>query len=782
MSTLRRKLRRDIRRQLGPFVAVVVLILLGSALFVASYDAYRNLDRSYRSLFSQLRFADVTIAGGDARQIAQQVAAVDGVTTVTARTVTETPVRIGDHKLIGRIVGAPVDGPAAINRVTVVEGARFSSASDGVLVEQHLAHHVGLHPGDQLQIRGPQGWRDVEVRGVAASTEYLWPARSRQDLFPAPDSFGVVFAPQPLVEELASGPNETLVRVDDSRREQVIADVRGAATAAGAASVTTREQQASNAVLQEDIEGFQGLAVLFPLLFLSGAAMATAVLLRRRIAAERTIIGTLRACGLGRRQVLAHYVGYGLTAGTAGSLLGVPLGLLAARELTTAYTGALDLPATINAMYAESIVVGLAFGVLTGGIAAWLPARTASRLAPGEAMRGSVPHTGRSGVVTRLIPTFRRWPASWRLVVRNPARHPGRTVSTMIGVILALVLVLVSAGMIDTIRALVDRQFSQIDRSDAQVVLAGSADDAALAALTDVRGVAAAEAVAGVPVTLAAGDQRYDTTLQAFATDTSMHRFETSDGSAMDLPASGALLGAALRTELDVSTGDRIRVLDADADGDVLGAIDVAGFVDEPLGSPAYLSLAAFRDLAPDEVIRSAALRFDDGVAADVVADRLAARDEVLAVSRTGVLEDTVEQFLGLFYAFVGGMLLCGGLLAFGILFTTMSVNLSERSVEVATLRASGVDQRRLARLITAENVLVTLLGVVPGLLFGWLAAAEALAAYDSDMFRLELTMSPLTFVVAAAGMLVAALASQVPGLRALRRLHIADIVRERAT
>jgi ABC-type antimicrobial peptide transport system permease subunit len=48
-------------------------------------------------------------------------------------------------------------------------------------------------------------------------------------------------------------------------------------------------------------------------------------------------------------------------------------------------------------------------------------------------------------------------------------------------------------------------------------------------------------------------------------------------------------------------------------------------------------------------------------------------------------------------------------------------------------------------------------------------------------MFRLHLAMSPTTLVIAAVGMFVAALASQVPGLRALRRLDIAQIVRERA-
>jgi putative ABC transport system permease protein len=779
VNVLRRKLLRDIRNQLGQFAAIVALIALGSGLFVASYDAYRNLDRSYRQLFSQLRFADATIAGGDARRIADAVDAVDGVTAVRPRTVADVPLRIGDHKLIGRIVGLPVTGPASVNRVALLEGRRPSSATGDVLLEQHVAHHLGVHPGDHVRIRGPGGWRDVEVVGVAASTEYLWPARSRQDLFPAPDSFGVVFAPQPLAEAVVGGPNEVVVRVEEAQRVTALAGVRATALRTGARSVTTRAEQPSNAVLQEDIEGFQGLAVGFPLLFLSGAGMAAAVLLRRRVAAERTVVGTLRAVGVSRRQVRRHYLTYGLAAGAGGALLGVPLGLVAARELTAAYTGALDLPATVNAVYPESIVVGLVFGVVTGVLAAWLPARAAARLAPAAAMRGIVPHAGRAGALTRRLPTFRRWPATWRLVVRNPVRHPARTLSTMLGVVLALVLVLASAGMIDTIRALVDRQFSQIDRSDAQVVLADEASDRSVAALADVPGVVAAEPVAALPVTLVAGDARYDTSLQAFEAGTSMHRFEASDGTAVPLPTDGVLAGVALREQLGVTQGDRIRVLGTD--GDDLGTVVISGFVDEPLGSPAYLDLTAFRRLAPGQPVATVALRFAPDAATAAVAERVSARDDVLAVSRTGVLQETVEDFLGLFAVFVGGMLLCGGLLAFGILFTTMSVNLAERATEVAALRASGVPQRRLARLITAENVLVTLLGLVPGLALGWLAATEALAVYDSDMFRLHLAMAPTTLVLAAVGMVAAALASQVPGLRALRRLDIAEIVRERA-
>lgn len=773
MSTLRRKLLRDIRHQRGQFAAIVMLILMGTALFVASYDAYRNLDRSYRRMFDDLRFADVQISGGDATAIADRVRDLAGVRTVTTRSVVEVPVRVDDETLVGRVVGIPVDGPADVNRVAVLSGHRPRAADDGALVEQHLASHFGLATGDSVEIRTDQGWQTIDVTGVAASTEYLWPARSRQEVFTTPDSFGVLFAPQPMVADLTSGPNEVLVRTTDVGR------VEQAAARAGAASTTTRAEQPSNAVLQEDIEGFQGLALFFPLLFLSGAGMATAVLLRRRIVSERAIIGTLRANGFSRRQVLTHYLTYGVAGGGLGAVLGVPVGLVAARALTTTYTGVLDLPATVVGTYPVSIVGALAFGVLTGAIAAWTPARTAARMAPAEAMRGVVPQGGRAEAVSRVLPGLTRLPATWRLVLRNPARHPGRTLSTMLGVVLALVLVLVSAGMIDTVRALIDRQFTRIDRTDAMAALAGPADASTVDALDAMESVAAAEPVGQAPVTLVARGQRYATTLHGFATDTTMHRFDHRDGGT-GLPAHGILLGAAAEEELGVTTGDVIGLVDDS--GKTLGAATVSGFVDEPLGTPAYVSLTTFRDLAGPAAVRSAAVRVADDAPTSEVADRIEQRDDVVVAVATGRLEDLVAQFLGLFYAFLGAMLVLGGLLAFGILFTTMSVNLAERSVEVATLRAAGVDRRRLAGLVTAENLVVTLVGVVPGLVLGWLAAREALGAYTSDLWRFDLVMSPWTFALAAGGIVAAALASQVPGLRAMRRTDIARVVRERAT
>ncbi|MCP9964578.1 hypothetical protein LUX57_04915 [Actinomadura madurae] len=108
MSTLTVKLRRDLRRRPAQLVSAAVLVMLGVALFGASYDAYRNLDTGYQALFDKYRFADLTVTGGDTAAIAAQARARPGVQAVTARTVADVPLRMPDGStLVGRVVGLP---------------------------------------------------------------------------------------------------------------------------------------------------------------------------------------------------------------------------------------------------------------------------------------------------------------------------------------------------------------------------------------------------------------------------------------------------------------------------------------------------------------------------------------------------------------------------------------------------------------------------------------------------------------------------------------------------
>jgi len=139
------------------------------------------------------------------------------------------------------------------------------------------------------------------------------------------------------------------------------------------------------------------------------------------------------------------------------------------------------------------------------------------------------------------------------------------------------------------------------------------------------------------------------------------------------------------------------------------------------------------------------------------------------------------QKYAGLFSVAVGAMLVLGGLMAFAVLFTTMSVSIVERRREMATLRALGVRHRALARLIAGENLLVTALGVVPGLVLGVVGGALLLRSFSSDQLHLSLVLRPAALVLPSAAVLLAAALSPWPGMRAVRRADIAEVVRERA-
>ena len=159
----------------------------------------------------------------------------------------------------------------------------------------------------------------------------------------------------------------------------------------------------------------------------------------------------------------------------------------------------------------------------------------------------------------------------------------------------------------------------------------------------------------------------------------------------------------------------------------------------------------------------------------------LAAVPGVVAVSDSRALQLAANSLMGLFYAFAGTMLVFGSAIAFVLIFSAMSVNVAERTVELATLRASGVSLSRISFLVSSENLGLTVVGLIPGLPLAYAAASWFMASYTSDLFNFDLHLYPQTPILAAAAIVVAALLSQWPALRAIGRLNLAAVVRERS-
>jgi putative ABC transport system permease protein len=777
---LRVKRRRDLRRQRAQFGAVVATLFLGVAVFGATSDAYRNLNASYRELYAALRFADLTVTGGPVEELAGRAESARAVASI--RTVADVPFEVGGSKLLGRVVGMPADAQPSVDRVQILSGTYLQPSRErGVLVEQHMASHFHLAPGDTVQVLGADGWVDVTVAGIAASAEYLWPARSRQEVLVPPDDFGVLFVPESLARQLAPASAGDQVAVYGAGPE-LVSDLARVARSNGALDIVPRSEQPSNAALQEDVSGFGELALLFPILFLAAAAMAAFVLLSRLVRSQRPEIGMLTANGFDRWTIFRSYLGYGILAGLAGGVLGAIGGLALGAWITHLYTSAISVPIAVIRLSWSTPLIGVGIAVLAGGLAGAAPARAAASVTPAEAMRGAMPSTARgASVIERLVPPVRRLPGRWRLAIRDIGRSRRRTVSTLVGVVLSLVLVLVSWGMLDTTNILLSRQFGTVQRQDAQLHFAsGTAATSELSAARAVSGVAGVEPAAEFDASISRGDASYATTLLALPPDTTMHTFLLSGGGTGHLSGSGLLVGNALAGRIGVSSGDLVSVSSPAFPSPI--RLPISGFVDEPLGTFAYVSLPSLEQVTgTGGLANTALLRFDPGANRSEVLDELRAMPDVAVVVDSRGLARSVGSLMGLFYVFVGVMLLFGALMSLALMFNTMSANVAERATELATLRAAGVGRDTIAGLLTRENLLVTAMGIVPGLLVGYLLAAIFMASFNSDLFTFTLHIRWTTLALSAAAMVVVALLSQWPGVRTVGRIDVARVVRERS-
>ncbi len=176
----------------------------------------------------------------------------------------------------------------------------------------------------------------------------------------------------------------------------------------------------------------------------------------------------------------------------------------------------------------------------------------------------------------------------------------------------------------------------------------------------------------------------------------------------------------------------------------------------------------------------SAVVRYATGAEPAEVRRLVSELPGVAAFEDAKAIYTMMRELMVLFYAFVGVMLVFGAAMAFALIFNTMSVNISERSREVATLLAVGTERRAISRLITAENLLVALPGIPIGLVAGYYTSQAAMGTFSSDLFAFDLFMRPSTFVFAALAIVAVALLSQWPGLRAVHRIDISRSIKER--
>jgi len=774
------KLLRDLRALKSQVIAVALVMACGLAMMIMSRSLIRSLDTAREDYYGRNRLGHVFASLKRAPLgVAERIAAIDGVAAVEpgiARQVTlDLPTRA--EPATGLIRSLPDRREPRLGRLFVRAGRLPDSAGRlEVVVSEAFADANELRPGARIAALLNGRRVELSVTGVVLSPEFVFEAPPGAAL-PDNRTFGVFWMRETELAEAFSlkGAFNTvsLALGPGAREREVVAELDRILLPWGGLGAYGRADHPSDKRVVDEINVLRGLSFGFPLVFLSVAAFMTHAVLSRQIALQREQIAILKAFGFTDRAVALHFVKFALVIVLIGTVLGAIGGWVLGNKLVGMYHlffrfPALEFLPAWGALFAA--LAASAFAALVGALGA---VRRVARLAPAEAMRPEPPDDFRPSALERLG-VVRRAGVSLRMALRGLSRRPWRAALTTAALALATGILVVPNAFRDGIAHVLDFQWDSIQRQTAIVAFNEPASPRALADLRQLPGVAQAEPFRSVPVELRAGARSRRLAVQGVAAGARLQRVVGADGRPISPPPRGLVLSKVLGDARGVGPGDDVAMRVLEGKRAEL-TVRVAGFSEDFAGISATADLESLnRLLGEGDRISGAFVT----VAASSWDAFLKAVKETPAASRVVIKEamrrsfrETTAQSIGLIQMIY---LVFATTVAFGIVYNSAQISLSERQRELATLRVLGFGRGEVAGVLVAELVLLTLAALPLGLVIGSGFAKAILGTVNTETVRLPLVLTPANYAYAA---LVVAGATATSLWLACRRLDRLDLV-----
>ncbi|HEY5494037.1 MAG TPA: FtsX-like permease family protein [Candidatus Anoxymicrobiaceae bacterium] len=789
MSLLNRKLLRDMRSHKSQVVAVLVIVMLGTAILTTMLIVPRALDGWVNYIFGRTSYEDFKV---EARGVPPEAIAPLGsernIKAVQATIEEETSASIKGKELTLLVVSLPDQGRPAVNSVMVESGTYPpGGAAGGFLAERHLAQQFGLKPGDSVKLI--VNGRDVALTmsGSGSSPRFLRLVSGQNTMLSDPAQFGVIFIRQADARRIFGTDQYDVVafRVRDAGPAALTRTMRAMAERLapfGVVGTNTGADEQSTRLIEMDLKNMKNVAVFFTLIFLWVASLAIYITLARIIYTEQRQIGTARALGYEKRTLVRHFLLYGVFFGVTGGLLGVAGGVVLGRLTVTAYAGTLGLPPIgVNTQPWAIVTIGFAVAILLAVLGAVLPARNSAGVVPAAAMRVDAGVTLRELTHADKRRAERRkfFPPWLRFPLRNLSRNRKRTVLTALGLVLTVSTLVTVSGAITSIQHILDKQFQQVVTWDVAAYLPNPVGPSFLTQVRGMGGVSRAEPAIDAPARLRASGRSIDVDVQAYTQDTQMHGLFPAGGRQGPPTQGGMLVNRSLRRQVPLKVGQRVTVETAVGPAELV----LEGFVKEPMGVGCYVDLGYIQRLTGSDRYNLVLIKTAPGKDT-AVAEALRHSPVVYKVetksSTMAAIDSTINKAIRPMFNVVLVMVMGIGI---AIIFTMVSITMLERRQEIATMLTLGSRPWAVGRSFLIETTAIALgilpAGIVLGWAFCWVLINKVLSASTTQLAP-ELSLSPTPLVLIAVSFVVLMALAVLPSIRQLAKIDLATAARER--
>jgi putative ABC transport system permease protein len=782
MRALDRKVLRDLWYMRGQVLAIGMVIAAGIAALIMSLSTQQALNETTAAYYERYGFADVFAAIKRAPEsVAARIEAIPGVRTVQTRIVRISTLDIEgfDEPVMGEFVSVPSGRQPVLNQLAVQSGRLPEAGRDEneVVLNEPFAEAHGLVPGDEVVaiINGHR--RSLRVVGTALSPEFVY-ALGPGALMPDDRRFGILWMGRDALAaawDLEGAFNSVALDLEHSAdTELVMQRLDRLLERYGGVGAIAREHQLSNWFVMNEIEQLGTVSMILPSIFLVVAAFLTNMVLARLVATERGQIGLMKAFGYSSVEVGLHYAKFVLGIVAAGSVIGIVAGYWLGRMNTLMYTDLFRFPLLVYRPSTSAMVISTGISAIAALGGAATAVQRAARLSPAEAMQPPAPAAFR-----RLgIPDTRaaRWiDQGTRIILRNILRAPVRSALTTVGIAASVALLVLALQWRDSLDHLGQSYFYNAQHQDATVGLAEPRSQSVVRDFAHLPGVLAAEPMRIVGADLRAGRLEHRGSLTGIRTDAWLQPiYDDATARVVPVPPDGLVIGTVLADKLGIAVGDAIEVEVLEGRRPKF-SVPVVGEVETLIAAPAFMSLDALnRRLQEPPSAEYVNLLIDPREEARLY-EKLKQLPMVSAVMLRQAAIDSfygsiVKHIMVLISLFV--VLACA--LGFGVAYNSARIALSERGRELATLRVLGFSRGEISYILLGEVGLLIFLALPLGCLLGRGLSLIMAAAFDTELFRVPLTILPSTYGLSV---LIALAATVVSALVVRHRVDHLDLV-----
>lgn len=480
----------------------------------------------------------------------------------------------------------------------------------------------------------------------------------------------------------------------------------------------------------DNADRMRSIGKVFPVLFFLVAALISLTTMTRMVEEQRVQIGTMKALGYGKAAIAGKYIGYALIATLGGSIFGVlagekilPFIIIYAYMILYKHLPAILVPYHMSyALQASGIAVAC---TLIATIASCYKELAAE---PAELMRPAAPKQGKRILLERIGIIWKHLNFTWKSTVRNLIRYKKRFFMTIFGIGGCMALMVVGFGLKDCIYEIVSLQYEKVQFYDAATYMSDDISEENRQQLHDYL-----DQNADIKETIEARMQKTD--VKSASGKKTLYLMVPSDNEKIEdflsfhsrtnkdevysLKKDEVILTEKMASLLNVKVGDELTIEDEDR-GDQ--TVTVGAICENYMGHYLYLSPEKYEELygVPAEyntIIYSVKDGKDDQI--EKIGTKLLSMDGVLNVSYTSSIEGRLDDMLRSLNLVIVVLIVSAGMLAFVVLYNLNNINITERQRELATLKVLGFYDGEVASYVYRENILLTIIGSVVGMVLG---------------------------------------------------------------